>query len=250
MSGINVLRRDNNGVCERADVSLDKREARKRAFEANLALKLEKALGGDASIREIASITQALSKAYERMTHAIDACTSLGACLNRYFVMQAGWTQKTGDHRIDALDPFAARLLGYLPASAMDAIEPRIKAVGGALAKTEISRKHPLDWRLRLNTPWVRFYLTFLSGQDKRDHTNRVTHDRRKPVNESLELLVLMVVAAALSLLGAGLIISTRRALSDLLLSQMGRDTLAALFGNSMSNLSTFITGLGWFRLI
>ena len=66
MSGINVLRRDNNGVCERADVSLDKREARKRAFEANLALKLEKALGGDASIREIASITQALSKAFQQ----------------------------------------------------------------------------------------------------------------------------------------------------------------------------------------
>lgn len=242
MSGIDILRRDGATVSVGSEVSKDRRVARRTAFESNLALQLEKTLGGDASLSDIEAITRTLGIAYHEMSHLVDARTSVRFGVKRYFVLQAGWSPTTGDYRLDALDPFASKLISYLPAEAMEEIEPRVKAVGAALGKAEISRRHPTDWRLRINTPWVRLYLTFLSGPDKRDHSVPVTHDRRKPVNDSFGLMVLLFIAAALSLLGAGLIASTAWAFSELMMHQMGRDTLAALFNNSMTSLTTFFS--------
>lgn len=246
MSGIGILRREGAVTTVGSDVSQDRRVARRTAFESNLALQLEKALGGDASLSDVEAITKTLGVAYQKMAHLVDARTSVRCGARRYIVLQAGWAPKTGDPRLDTLDPFAAKLLSYLPSEAMEEIEPRIKAVGTALGKTEISRRHSTDYRLRINTPWVRLYLNFLSGRDKRDHSVRVTHDRRQPVNESIGLMVLMFIAAMLSVLGVGLIASTVLALSELMMHQMGRETLAALFNNSVASLTTFFASLGW----
>ncbi len=244
MSGTEILRRDGQFASVPVGPLRDKRAARRSAFETNLAFQLEKALGGHASIREVETVTQALGAAHQRMAHAIDARTSFRFGANRYFVLQAGWATRTGDGRLDALEPFAAKLMSYLPADEMMDIEPRIKAVGAALAKTEISRRHPLDWRLRFNTPWLRFYLNVLSGRDRRGRSNRVTHDRRAPANESFGLAVLAIIATALSLLGFGLIFSTLWTLSELLQSEVGRGALAALFNSSLSSLSAFVSSL------
>lgn len=246
MSGISILRRDGAVASVASEVSQDRRAARKTAFESNLALQLEKALGADASLSDVEAITQTLGVAYHKMTHLVDARTSVRFLSKRYIVLQAGWSPKTGDHRLDALDPFAAKLLSYLPAEEMEEIEPRIRAVGSALGQTEISRRHPTDCRLRLNTPWARIYMNFLSGNDKRDSSVRVSHNRRKPVNESIGLMVLMFVAAMLAILGAGLIASTAWALSELLMHQMGRETLATLFSNSVTSLKAFLADIGW----
>lgn len=246
MSGTSILRREGADVSVGTKEAEDRRTARRTAFESNLALQLEKELGGDVSLSDTESIMRTLGAAYQKMTHVVDARTSVRFGVRRYFVLQAGWSPKTGDDRLDALDPFASKLLSYLPAKAMEEIEPRIKAVGAALGKAEISRRHPTDWRLRINTPWVRLYLTLLSGQDKRDKAVPVTHNRRKPVNESIGLMVLMFFAAALSCLGVGLIASTGWALSELMMSQIGRDTLATLFDHSVASLSTFLASLGW----
>ncbi len=248
MSGTSILRRDGAVVSVDSEVTLDRRTARRSAFESNLALQLEKALGADASLSDVEAITQTLGVAYQKMTHLIDARSSVKFGLKRYFVLQAGWAPNTGDYRLDALDPFAAKLLSYLSAEAMEEIEPRIKAVGSALSKTEISRRHPTDCRLRANTPWVRLYFNFLSGYDKRDHSVPVSHNRRKPVNENIGLMVLMSIAAMLSLLGISLIASTAWAFSELMMHQMGRETLAALFNNSVTSLTTFFTNIGWFH--
>ncbi len=244
MSGISILRREGSVASVGGTRSQSKRLARKSAFEANLALQLEKALGGDASLSDVEALTRRLGDAYHEMTHIIDARTSIAFGVKRYVVLQAGWSPTTGDYRLDTLDPFASKLLSYLPAQAMEEIEPRIKAVGAALGKSEISRRHPTDFRFRLNTPWVRLYFNFLSGRDKRDRVVQVSHDRRKPVNDSIGLMVLMVIAAALSLLGVGLIASTAWALSELMMNQMGRETLAAMFGNSIASLKAFFASL------
>lgn len=246
MSGTSILRREGALASVGGVRSQSKRLARRSAFEANLALQLEKALGGDASLSDVEALTRILGAAYHEMTHIVDARTSIAFGLKRYVVLQAGWSPTTGDYRLDTLDPFASKLLSYLPAKAMEEIEPRIKAVGAALGKAEISRRHPTDFRLRLNTPWVRLYFNFLSGRDKRDRVIEVSHDRRKPVNDSIGLMVLMVIAAALSVLGAGLIASTAWALSKLMMHQIGRETLAAMFGSSITSLKTFLTGIGW----
>ena len=246
MSGTRFLRRDDADTAAGAEVALNKRAARQRVFEANLALQLEKTLGGDASRSDIEKMTRAFGVAYQKMAHTVDARTSVRLGIRRYFVLQAGWAPKTGDHRLDSLDPFASKLLSLLPADIAAQMEPQIKAIGAALARTEISRCHPTDWRLRLNTPWVRLYLNFLSGKDKRDYSARVTHNRRKPVNERIGLFVLMAVVGALSLLGIGLIASTLWALSELMMTQTGRDTLAAFFDSSMLSLSAFIASLCW----
>lgn len=41
-------------------IAKDRHDARRSAFEANLALQLEKALGGEASLKEISEITRVL----------------------------------------------------------------------------------------------------------------------------------------------------------------------------------------------
>lgn len=240
MSGISILRRD--GACEASadDASNDRLAIRKNAFESNLALQLEKSLGGDASLSDIEAITHALGAAYRSVTHAIDARTSISLGVRRYFVLQAGWAPKTGDYRLDALDPFAAKLLTRLPPETTEQIEPRVKAIGKALGKTEISRRHPTDMRLRLNTPWIRLYLNFLSGRDKRDQSTNVTHNRRKPVNEKIGLCILLAFSGALSLLGACLIAGTLWALFNLAITPGGRDTLSLLIDSSMVSLSSY----------
>ncbi len=246
MSGIGILRRD-GAVLESREVSVrDKRAARRNAFEANLALQLEKALGGDASLSDIDAMTMALGDAYQKTTHAIDARASIRFGMRRYVVLQTGWAVRTGDYRLDALDPFAAKLLSRLPAEAAKLIEPRLKAVGAALGKTEISRRHALDWRLRLNTPWVRLYVNFLSGRDKRGQAQRVSHNRRKPADEKLGLCILLAIAGVLSLLGASLIVGTLWGLFDLMTTQGGRDTLSSLFDASIACLSSCFSGYRW----
>lgn len=244
MSGINILRRNGADDVARAESSEDKRAQRRNAFEANLALQLEKALGGDASLNEIGSMTRSLGAAYQKMTHTIDARTSIKLGVRRYIVFQTGWAPTTGDYRLDALDPFAAKLLTRLPAASAEQIEPRVKAVGRALGQTEISRRHPMDLRLRLNTPWVRLYLNFLSGPDKRGQAMRVSHNRRKPVNEDLGFFILLFVAGALSLLGLCLIASTLWGLFDLMMTEGGREMLSRFFDNTLISLASFWAGV------
>ena len=136
--------------------------------------------------------------------------------------------------------------MGRLPKDIEGRIEPRVKAIGAALSRTEISRQHPLDWRLRWNTPWIRFYLNFLSGKDKRDQFTRVSHNRRKPVNEKLGLCVLLAIAGGLALLGACLIAGTLWALIELLTNQGGRNALSVLFESTLAGLTSYIASIRW----
>lgn len=246
MSGIGILRRDGADFVTDEGVTHDKRAARRNAFEANLALQLEKTLGGDASLSDIDLMTRALGDAYQKMKHAMDARSTVRLDVRRYVVLQAGWAPRTGDPRLDTLDPFAAKLLSSLPQAATEQIEPRLKAVGAALGKTEISRRHPTDLRLRLSTPWVRLYVNFLSGKDRRDQYSRVTHNRRKPVNENIGFCVLLTIAALFSVLGASLVAGTLWALFELMLTQDGRDTLWSLLNQSIATLSSCLSGLRW----
>ena len=246
MSGIGILRRKGAIVAPREVGARDKHAARRSAFEANLALQLEQALGGYATLRDVEAVTKALGEAYLKTTHAVDARTSVRLGVRRYFVLQTGWAPTTGDYRIDALDPFSAKLLSRLPTEAAVQVEPKLKAIGDALGKTEISRRHDLDWRLRMNTPWVRFYVNFLSGRDKRSQTLNVSHDRRKPVDENFGLCVLLAIAGMLSLLGASLIVGTLWAFADLMMTQGGRATLSSLFDASIACLTSCFSALKW----
>ena len=103
-----------------------------------------------------------LGATYHSTQHAIDARTAIRFGIRRYFVLQAGVAPKTGDHQIDQMDPFAAKLISRLKPGGTQIVEPRLRAIGEALSKAEIAFRHPLDWRLRLSTPWFRLYATLL----------------------------------------------------------------------------------------
>lgn len=242
MAGTDILRRDEIDGSSNAMIAKDRRDARRSAFEANLALQLEKTLGGEASLKEISEITRVLGAAYHSTQHAVDARTAIRFGIRRYFVLQAGVAPKTGDHRIDQMDPFAAKLISRLKPGGTQIVEPRLRAIGEALSKAEIAFRHPLDWRLRLSTPWFRLYATVLSGRDRRRNANGVSHERRTPVNESVGLLVLLTIVAILALLGAGLILTTLWALSDLLANEAGRSSLQMFLHNSLSALGMTMT--------
>ena len=60
MSRIDILRRDEIDGSSNVMIAKDRRDARRSAFEANLALQLEKTLGEEASLKEISEITRVL----------------------------------------------------------------------------------------------------------------------------------------------------------------------------------------------
>lgn len=235
MSGIDILRRDGTAAGERDGPLQSKREARRSAFEANLALQLERTLGGEASLKDIEEITRVLGAAHQAARHLIDARTSIGVGLDRYFVLQIGAAPITGDSRIDSIDPYAAKLLDCLSGDALRLVEPRLKPVATALAKAEIARTHPMDIRLQLKTPWRRLYLTLLSGRDRRRSEGAVTHNRRAPADESLGLLILLTVIAVICILGVGMIVTTVWTFSQLLMDDGGRQALLDMLRNSLS---------------
>ena len=69
-----------------------------------------------------------------------------------------------------------------------------------------------------------------------------MSHERRTPVNESVGLLVLLTIVAILAMLGAGLILTTLWALSDLLTKEAGRSSLQMFLHNFLSALGMTMT--------
>ena len=58
--------------------------------------------------------------------------------------------------------------------------EVQLAALQQALAQVNGSSRHLVDVRTELSLYWVRYYIVFLLGRDRRDHVQQVSLDRRR----------------------------------------------------------------------
>lgn len=178
--------------------------SREEAFRANLRRNLEEALGDRLHPDHLNLTAHELTAAYAKTRHGVDIRTVAPTLRGgSYVVFQAGATQSD----LDGGGPLAARVLRRAPQGLLAPLTSGERAaIADCVERTEITRRHPFDWRPRARLgPW-RFYMNVIAGPDRRRSAVVARPDRRAPANETLGLVVLASAATAVAALGLWLI--------------------------------------------
>ncbi len=78
-------------------------------------------------------------------------------------------------------DPYRDSVINSIPAAVRVTFsEVQLAALQQALAQVNGSSRHLVDVRTELSLYWVRYYIVFLLGRDRRDHVQQVSLDRRR----------------------------------------------------------------------
>lgn len=203
-------------------------ERRRAAFETNLAARLVEEIGPAEDPEARRALIAALGHAYRQERHLIDARTVLGLPRRRFYVvMQAGLRRGAAARAEGA--PFAAAVLDRAVAAGMRVDAP--DQVMRAIARAEISQRHPIDHRIIFRTKWFALYWFFIGGRDRRaaGPHQKVTAERRSPVRPGLGALALFGVIFTLAAIGLALIAMTLFSFVTILSDPLERETLFGL---------------------
>lgn len=74
-----------------------------------------------------------------------------------------------------------------------------------AAARQDAWQRHPVDIRLALPTPFGRFYLTLITGRERRSAARLATERQRYPLATAANMAAVSVITALVALAGLAL---------------------------------------------
>jgi hypothetical protein len=95
-----------------------------------------------------------------------------------------------------ARDPFTSAFLRTMGADVVASLDDtQRRSLDKALRACRPFQHHAVDLRATVSLVFVRFYVVFLAGRDRRKKTKGVEHDRRARVSRMVDLAASLVVA-------------------------------------------------------
>ncbi|MEM7524362.1 MAG: hypothetical protein AAF360_11510 [Pseudomonadota bacterium] len=201
-------------------------EARRYAFDANLASNLNDALGDRLHPEYRSRLVRLFGKAHQETRHMLNLRMRIPTLTSQsYLVLQAG-VAASPPPGLDGIGPLAAKVLRRAPRQALDELTSgERRVVCDCIERSEITSRHALDWRPRLGFGRAQAYLTLIAGRERR--TANLTPDRNRralPDNQRGDFLISLALIS-LALVSVWLI---GGALFDAYIASWSDDTIGA----------------------